>query len=193
MQRRHFFVTLSLLLPVFLSMAQSPESQNQVRVLLTDARQQPIFGATVQQRLWPDTTQTVTTISDTAGVALLPAKPDAAYQLRISAMGFKPVVQGIHLLTVDDITYLQADEGIVFAFDVRGQKYPLSGNLTELEDQLDPARFFRLNRSEIINIRYIDRLEPYFNDRLAVRMLGHTDPLITSTGRTPDLRRWLEG
>lgn len=100
--------------------------------------------------------------------------------------------QGIHLLAVDDINYLQADEGIVFAFDVRGQKYPLNGNLTELEEQLDPARFFRLNRSEIINIRYIDRLEPYFNDRLAVRMLGQTDLLIASTGRTPDLRRWLE-
>ncbi|MCX6219037.1 LytTR family DNA-binding domain-containing protein [Spirosoma sp.] len=101
--------------------------------------------------------------------------------------------QGIHLLAVEDITYLQADEGVVFAFDSRGQKYPLNGKLTELEEQLDPAHFFRLNRSEIINIRYIDRLEPYFNDRLAVRMRGHAELLIASTGRTPDLRRWVDG
>ncbi|AUD01650.1 LytR/AlgR family response regulator transcription factor [Spirosoma pollinicola] len=101
--------------------------------------------------------------------------------------------QGIHLLDVDEITYMQADEGVVFAYDTKGQKYPLNGSLNELEEQLDPARFFRLNRSELIHIRYIDRLEPYFNDRLAVRIVGRTEPLIGSTARTPDLRRWVEG
>lgn len=101
--------------------------------------------------------------------------------------------QGIHLLAVDEITYLQADEGLVFAFDTRGQKYPLNGNLTDIEEQLDPTRFFRLNRSEMVNIRYIDRLEPYFNDRLAVRVTGRSEPLIASTARTPELRKWVEG
>lgn len=101
--------------------------------------------------------------------------------------------QGIHLLLVEDIAYVQADEGVVFAFDARGQKYPLNGKLTDIEEQLDPARFFQLNRSEIIHIRYIDRLEPYFNDRLAVRVTGCPDPLIASTARTPDLRQWVDG
>jgi DNA-binding LytR/AlgR family response regulator len=101
--------------------------------------------------------------------------------------------QGIHLLDTNDITYLQADEGVIFAFDARGQKYPLNGSLNDLEAQLDPARFFRLNRAEIIHIRYIDRLESYFNDRLAVWVTGRTEPLIVSTARTPDLRRWIEG
>lgn len=101
--------------------------------------------------------------------------------------------QGIHLLAVEDITYIQADEGLLFAFDAKGHKYPLNGSLSEVEEQLDPARFFRLNRSELVHIRYIDRLEPYFNDRLAVRLVGRADPLIGSTSRTPDLRRWIEG
>ncbi len=101
--------------------------------------------------------------------------------------------QGIHLLDVNEITYMQADEGIVFAYDAKGHKYPLNGSLNELEEQLDPTRFFRLNRSELVHIRYIDRLEPYFNDRLAVRITGRTEPLIGSTARTPDLLRWVEG
>ncbi|MDQ1090006.1 LytTR family DNA-binding domain-containing protein [Siphonobacter sp. SORGH_AS_1065] len=100
--------------------------------------------------------------------------------------------QGIHLLDINEITYLQADEGIIFAFDTKGRKYPLNGSLNELEGNLDPALFFRLNRSEMIHIRYIVRLEPYFNDRLAVWIVGRAEPLISSTARTPDLRRWVE-
>lgn len=119
--------------------------------------------------------------------ALRPAQ--TAYRQRFTVK----LRQGIHLLSVEDIAYVQADEGVVFAFDARGQKYPLNGKLTELEAQLDPARFFRLNRSEIINIRHIDRLESYFNDRLAVRVTGCPDALIASIARTPDLRQWVDG
>ena len=87
---------------------------------------------------------------------------------------------GIYLLAVDDIAHLQADEGVVFPFDTAGQRYPLSGSLTEIETQLDPARFFRLNRSDVVNLHHIERLEPYVNDRLAVRLTGRAEPLIAS-------------
>jgi two-component system, LytTR family, response regulator LytT len=100
---------------------------------------------------------------------------------------------GIYLLAVDDIVCLQADEGVVFAFDTAGRKYPLNGSLTEIEAQLDPARFFRLNRSDMVQLRHVERLENYVNDRLAVRVTGRAESLIASTARTPELRRWVEG
>ena len=99
---------------------------------------------------------------------------------------------GIYLLAVDDIVCLQTDEGVVFAYDAQQRKYPMNGTLTDLESQLDPARFFRLNRSDVIHIRYVERIEPYFGDRLAVHLHGQSHPLIASTTRTPDLRKWLE-
>lgn len=128
--------------------------------------------------------------------------PNVLMQLRVALQENKTAFRqrftvklrnGIYLLTVDDIACLQADEGVVFAFDTAGQKYPLNGNLTELETQLDPARFFRLNRSDVVQLRHIERLEPYFNDRLAVRVVGRAEALIASTTRTPELRRWIEG
>lgn len=100
---------------------------------------------------------------------------------------------GIYLLAVDDIAHLQADEGVVFPFDTARQRYPLNGSLTKIETQLDPARFFRLNRSDVVNLHHIERLEPYVNDRLAVRLTGRAEPLIASVPRTPELRRWIEG
>lgn len=62
-----------------------------------------------------------------------------------------------------------------------------------MEKTLDPLVFFRLNRSEIVNLRFIERLEPYFNDRLAISLKRLNVSLISSISRTPELRRWIEG
>ena len=100
---------------------------------------------------------------------------------------------GLHVLPVADIAYLQADEGIAFAVDNQGTRHPLAGTLTELERQLDPAHFARLNRSELVNIAAIAKVEPYFNNRLAVYLRGRAAALITSAAQTAEFRRWLEG
>lgn len=100
---------------------------------------------------------------------------------------------GLFILPVDDVVYLQADEGVVFAVDRSGGRFPLNGTLTELERQLDPTRFGRLNRSELVNIAFVEKVEPYFNNRLLVKLRGLPDvELMTSTAQTPDFRRWLE-
>ena len=100
--------------------------------------------------------------------------------------------QGTVLLDVADIVCLQSDERVVFAFDTAGRKHPLNGSLTDLEMQLNPAHFFRLNRSEIIHIRHVERIEAYPGDRLAVRMRGQLQAFVSSTTRTAELRKWLD-
>ncbi|SMB99672.1 two component transcriptional regulator, LytTR family [Hymenobacter roseosalivarius DSM 11622] len=101
--------------------------------------------------------------------------------------------QGLYLLPVEEVAYLQADEGVTFAVDAVGGRYPFNGTLTELERQLDPRRFARLNRSELVNVAFIERAEPYFNKRLAVKLRGPASVvLLTSTAQTPEFRRWLD-
>lgn len=98
----------------------------------------------------------------------------------------------LHLLAVEEVTHLQAEEGLVFAIDQRGTRYPLSGTLTELEQQLDPARFFRLNRSEVVNLSYIEKAEPYGKDRLAIKLKTSPGFLLTSATQTASFRKWLD-
>jgi DNA-binding LytR/AlgR family response regulator len=81
---------------------------------------------------------------------------------------------------------------IPFAFDTAGNKFPLNESLSQLEQILDPGFFFRLNRSEIVNLEFIERLEPDFHDRLAVKLRNSNVRLVSSTNRTPNLRKWLE-
>ena len=58
---------------------------------------------------------------------------------------------------------------------------------------LDPHIFFRINRGEIVNLKFIERLESYFNDRLQIRLKNSKVKLVSSTNRTPHLRKWIAG
>lgn len=99
---------------------------------------------------------------------------------------------GIRLLETKQIAFIQMRDEIPFASDEAGNKFPLSATLTELEKSLDPKMFFRLNRSEIVNLDYIENLKPDFQDRLVVRLRNLNVRLTSSISRTPSLRKWLE-
>ncbi|MDE3212283.1 MAG: response regulator [Bacteroidota bacterium] len=45
-------------------------------------------------------------------------------------------------------------------------------SLNALEERLDEKVFFRANRKHIINLRMIDKIEPYFNGGLLIDLLG---------------------
>jgi two-component system LytT family response regulator len=47
-------------------------------------------------------------------------------------------------------------------------------SLTAMEERLDPKRFFRANRSQIVNLDWIDRIEPWFSGGLLVHLKGGT-------------------
>jgi two-component system LytT family response regulator len=45
-------------------------------------------------------------------------------------------------------------------------------SLNALEDRLDPKLFFRTNRKHIVNLRMIEKVEPYFNGGLLLELKG---------------------
>lgn len=58
------------------------------------------------------------------------------------------------------------------------EKPMIKRSLNQLEKRLDPAIFFRANRSQIINTEYIKEIQPYFNNKLR---------LVLTTGEIVDL------
>jgi two-component system LytT family response regulator len=53
------------------------------------------------------------------------------------------------------------------------KEHPLLGRpLASLEPRLDPKRFFRANRQQIINLDFIESVEPGFNGQLHVQLRG---------------------
>jgi two-component system LytT family response regulator len=66
------------------------------------------------------------------------------------------------LLAVDEIDVIRAEGNYLRFLGARGQ-FRRRGTLRELLERLDPARFLRLNRSEIVRLDAIRELQPWFH------------------------------
>jgi len=52
-----------------------------------------------------------------------------------------------------------------------GKQAMIKRSLNALEEKLNPFIFFRINRSQIINLEYIQEIHPYFNNSLQIKLL----------------------
>jgi len=99
---------------------------------------------------------------------------------------------GIKIIDTKDIACFEANGDFSMAVDEKGHRYPINFTLSDLEQKVDPALFFRINRSQVININFIDKIESHFKNRLSVRMTFGGDAMISSSGKTPEFRKWLD-
>jgi hypothetical protein len=58
-----------------------------------------------------------------------------------------------------EIEWLEAAENYV-NLHVRGRVYPLRSTMSAISQRLDPLRFVRVHRSHIVNLDFLDRIEP---------------------------------
>ena len=100
--------------------------------------------------------------------------------------------KGIQLLNVTDISLISASGDFCMANDGHGKRHPISQNLGSIHQQLNPNKFFKINRSEIVNIDFIENIESHFKNRLLITMTGVDEKVMTSSSTTSDFRKWLE-
>ena len=74
------------------------------------------------------------------------------------------------MLCADHTSYINMHDNRITAFAVDGTAYPLPMNMNDLEQALNPDRFFRLNRQYIANINGIRKISFYFSSKLIVRL-----------------------
>ena len=100
---------------------------------------------------------------------------------------------GIKLIDAKDIGCFEANGDFCMAIDSSGKKHALNYTLSDVEAKIDPAKFFRINRSEIINLDFLEKVQPYFKNKLAIKMTFSKSIIYTSSTKTPSFRKWLEG
>lgn len=88
--------------------------------------------------------------------------------------------------------YIQS--GSVFLLTAEGKSYDLDYSLDTLEEMIDPARFFRVNRNFIINIESIKDIVSYSSNRLKliVEHWNKYDDVIVSRDRVRDFKNWMD-
>jgi two-component system, LytTR family, response regulator LytT len=99
--------------------------------------------------------------------------------------------QGVFILPVAKIHYIIAEGNFTKAIDDTHQTHILSQNIGTLEEELAPSVFFRINRSELIQITAIERFENATNDRLALYIKGLREPLFVAAAKVSEFRKWV--
>lgn len=104
------------------------------------------------------------------------------------------VGEHIKVFTTEDIQCFYSMEKYTFLQNNSGRDYAINYTLDQLEDLLDPARFFRINRKFIVSSSAILDIISFSNSRLQVKLDSNkSDDLIVSREKVQDFKKWLEG
>ena len=100
----------------------------------------------------------------------------------------------IHSVPATDITLFYAEDRNVFLLCENRKKYIIDYKMEELEDLLDPALFFRVNRSFMVNINCIKDVIVYSNSRLLIRLhIDYDKEIVVSRERVQEFKDWFNG
>ncbi len=98
----------------------------------------------------------------------------------------------IKILSTENTCAILSNAGKCIAIDKNGKEYEFRYKLSDLINELNPRVFFQINRGEIVNLNFIEKIEPYFGDRLAISVKNVKQHLITSASLTSNFRKWIE-
>lgn len=96
-------------------------------------------------------------------------------------------------INIDEIAFFYSDEGENYLMTQEGDKYLIESTFDQLEDELNPEKFFRISRGCIVNISAIKTASRTDSGRLILT----TNPkapteLAVSRARVEDFLHWLE-
>jgi DNA-binding LytR/AlgR family response regulator len=102
---------------------------------------------------------------------------------------------GEHIRTIssNDIAYIYTISKAVFFVLHSGKEYPADKSLEMLEHELDPRKFFRINRQFIVSISSIGSMSPASKSRVQIELKPpHSNgDVIVSTEKSPQFKIWL--
>jgi len=93
-----------------------------------------------------------------------------------------------HFVPLSEIRFIESLENYARLY-FGDQKAMLKRSLNLLEEKLDPTVFFRANRSQILNIHYIQEIRPHFNNRLQI-ILTSGETIDVSSRQSVKFKNW---
>jgi len=182
------FKAVEVAFPVVFATAYDEYALQAFRVNAIDYLLKPLKKAELAEALLRAQKNTV--VRDHAGLAdrstTIPSVPVKRFLIRY----------GDHFKLVEpaQIAYIHSLQKNTFLRTREGRDLPLEESLDRLEKQLDPARFIRLNRQLIVELRSIKELLAYSKSRVKVMLdPPYGEDAIVSSERSAEFKRWLAG
>ncbi len=97
------------------------------------------------------------------------------------------------IIPVSDVSHITIRDSVVRLCTLEGKHYTLNMTLEEVESQLDPQRFMRVNRQFIISAAAVQKLSTYFLGKMRIHMNAAPDEeIIVSKDKVATVKRWLD-
>lgn len=95
-------------------------------------------------------------------------------------------------IETDDIAYFFSDGRLNFFKTIDNRKFVVDYTMDELEDMLDPQRYFRISRSFYVSVESIEQIHDYFGNRLLLQLKPAIDKeTIVSREKVTDFKKWM--
>lgn len=99
----------------------------------------------------------------------------------------------IQSVAVDQIAFFFSEERVTFLQTDAGKKYVLDSTLEQVESQVDPITFFRLNRKYLARVDAVEEVLSYSNSRLKVKLKNCVDnDILISREKVGEFKAWLD-
>ena len=101
-------------------------------------------------------------------------------------------LQKLVSVDVSSIAYFYSDERLSFFKTDDDKKYMTDYTIDEIENMVDPAQFFRINRAFLISIKSVDQINDYFGNRLKLTLKPSIDKeALVSREKVTEFKNWM--
>lgn len=100
----------------------------------------------------------------------------------------------LHFVPVEEVAYFVSSASTTFIVTNSNSRFILEHSLEELENLIDPKLFFRINRSAILGLKSIEKIDSYSNSRLRITTnpLEKEDEMIVSRQKVRPFKEWID-
>lgn len=122
-------------------------------------------------------------------LALAGAQPSKSYKSRFLVK----VGEKIKTIPVEEIIAFYSHEKATYLHTSTKRSYCIDFALDQLENMLDPEKFFRISRKYMVSLGACGNITAWSNSRLKLRIEGIEDQeIIVARERVQDFREWLD-
>jgi DNA-binding LytR/AlgR family response regulator len=121
----------------------------------------------------------------------------ASWPIARSQTGYKKrflVKRGTDYISIrtEEVAYFYATHKLVCMVDGSGQKFIMDQSLADIESQVDPAAFYRVNRKYLVNMSAIKRIKAYPKSKLLLEVTPLvTEDIIISQENAAAFKQWM--
>jgi DNA-binding LytR/AlgR family response regulator len=93
--------------------------------------------------------------------------------------------------SASDLAGFESSDKATSLVTLEGKHYVIDESLNQLESQLSPKDFFRVNRSHILHYQAIEDMLSYSSSRIKITVKGIEQPVIVSRDRVKEFKTWI--